>query len=39
VVDERVVLPCILAHFLINLILEPWLVYAYAERASAPSYV
>lgn len=39
VVAGRVVLPCILAHFLINLILEPWLVYAYAERASAPSYV
>ena len=31
----RIVLPCVVAHFLINLVLEPWLVYAYLERASA----
>jgi len=30
----RIVLPCIAAHFLINLVLEPWLVYAYLERAA-----
>jgi hypothetical protein len=31
----RVVLPCVVSHFLITAILEPWLIYAYAERAAA----
>lgn len=33
----RALLPCIVAHFLINVILEPWLGYAYALRAQGAS--
>ncbi len=33
----RALLPCIVAHFLINLVLEPWLAYAYALRAQGAS--
>jgi hypothetical protein len=33
IASNRVVLPCIAAHFALNCILEPWLVYAYALRA------
>jgi uncharacterized protein len=29
----RTVLPCVLAHFSINCVLEPWLIYAYTLRA------
>lgn len=25
----RIVFPCVVAHFTINLVLEPWLLYAY----------
>lgn len=28
----RIVLPCIAAHFIINVVLEPWLMYAYVMR-------
>ncbi|MDQ2866285.1 MAG: CPBP family intramembrane metalloprotease [Candidatus Eremiobacteraeota bacterium] len=31
--SDRVVLPCIVAHFAINCVVEPWLVYAYVRRA------
>jgi uncharacterized protein len=34
VASDRVVLPCVVGHFLITLILEPWLLYAYIERAT-----
>jgi hypothetical protein len=37
VASHRVVLPCIVAHFAINVVLEPWLVYAYALRALTKS--
>jgi len=33
VAAQRVVLACIVAHFVINFVLEPWLVYAYVLRA------
>lgn len=33
----RALLPCIVAHFLINVVLEPWLAYAYALRAQGAS--
>ena len=33
VASDRVVLPCVAGHFLITLTLEPWLLYAYVERA------
>ena len=29
----RIVLPCIVAHFAINVVIEPWLVYVYVRRA------
>ncbi len=32
VVSGRALLPCVVAHFVINLVLEPWLGYAYALR-------
>ncbi len=35
--SNRVVLPCIVAHFAINVVVEPWLVYAYVLRALARS--
>lgn len=35
VVGGRVVFPCVVAHFTINLVLEPWLLYAYVLRARA----
>jgi hypothetical protein len=35
VVGGRVVFPCVMAHFTINLVLEPWLLYAYVLRAQA----
>ena len=31
----RAVLPCVVSHFLITAILEPWLLYAYVERSRA----
>jgi hypothetical protein len=31
--SNRVVFPCIAAHFAINFVLEPWLVYAYVVLA------
>jgi CAAX protease family protein len=34
--SQRVVLPCVLAHFVLNAVLEPWLVYAYALRGRGP---
>jgi membrane protease YdiL (CAAX protease family) len=33
VVAGRIVFPCVVAHFAINLVLEPWLLYAYILRA------
>lgn len=33
VASNRIVLPCIAAHFALNVVLEPWLVYAYTLRA------
>ncbi|HEX4013559.1 MAG TPA: CPBP family intramembrane glutamic endopeptidase [Candidatus Cybelea sp.] len=35
VMAGRVVFPCIVAHFVINLVLEPWLLYAYILRAQS----
>jgi hypothetical protein len=32
-VAGRIVFPCVVAHFAINLVLEPWLLYAYILRA------
>jgi hypothetical protein len=32
-VAGRIVFPCVVAHFAINLVLEPWLLYAYVLRA------
>lgn len=34
-VSNRVVLPCVVAHFVINAVLEPWLIYAYVLRGRA----
>lgn len=31
----RIVFPCVVAHFVINLVLEPWLLYAYIVRAQS----
>jgi len=31
--SNRAIWPCIVSHFLITAILEPWLIYAYIERA------
>jgi uncharacterized protein len=31
----RIVFPCVVAHFAINLVLEPWLLYAYIVRAQS----
>jgi uncharacterized protein len=31
----RIVFPCVAAHFAINLVLEPWLLYAYVLRAQS----
>jgi hypothetical protein len=33
VIAGRIVFPCVVAHFVINLVLEPWLLYAYILRA------
>ena len=33
VIAGRIVFPCVVAHFIINLVLEPWLLYAYVLRA------
>jgi uncharacterized protein len=33
----RIVFPCVVAHFVINLVLEPWLLYAYVLRAQSRS--
>jgi membrane protease YdiL (CAAX protease family) len=33
VMAGRIVFPCVVAHFVINLVLEPWLLYAYILRA------
>lgn len=35
VIAGRIVFPCVLAHFTINLVLEPWLLYAYVLRAQS----
>ena len=35
VVAGRIVFPCVVAHFIINLVLEPWLLYAYVLRAQS----
>ena len=35
--SARALLPCIVAHFVINVVLEPWLGYAYALRAQGAS--
>jgi membrane protease YdiL (CAAX protease family) len=35
VMAGRVVFPCVVAHFAINLVLEPWLLYAYIVRAQS----
>ena len=35
VIAGRIVFPCVVAHFAINLILEPWLLYAYILRAQS----
>jgi hypothetical protein len=32
--SQRVVWPCVAAHFLVNAVCEPWLVYAYALRTT-----
>jgi uncharacterized protein len=31
----RIVFPCVIAHFVINLVLEPWLLYAYVLRSQS----
>jgi uncharacterized protein len=31
----RIVFPCVVAHFVINLVLEPWLLYAYVVRSQS----
>jgi hypothetical protein len=31
----RIVFPCVVAHFAINLVLEPWLLYAYVLRTQS----
>jgi membrane protease YdiL (CAAX protease family) len=31
----RIVFPCVVAHFTVNLVLEPWLLYAYVLRAQS----
>ncbi len=39
--SARAIVPCVVAHFFINLVLEPWLGYAYAlrtERATSKLY-
>ncbi len=38
VVSGRALLPCVVAHFIINLVLEPWIGYAYALRVRRPRY-
>jgi hypothetical protein len=35
--SERALLTCVVAHFLINIALEPWLGYAFALRAQGTS--
>ncbi|MGA8575153.1 MAG: CPBP family intramembrane glutamic endopeptidase [Candidatus Cybelea sp.] len=35
VIAGRIVFPCVVAHFTINLVLEPWLLYAYILRAQS----
>jgi len=35
--SSRIVLPCVVAHFLINVVLEPWLLYAYVLRSQEKS--
>jgi hypothetical protein len=35
VIAGRIVFPCVVAHFTINLVLEPWLLYAYLLRAQS----
>lgn len=37
VISGRALLPCALAHFAINLVLEPWMGYAFALRAQGAS--
>lgn len=37
VASNRILLPCVVAHFLINIVLEPWLGYAFALRAQGAS--
>ena len=33
ILSGRIVFPCVIAHFAINMVLEPWLLYAYIVRA------
>jgi hypothetical protein len=35
----RALLPCVVAHFLINIVLEPWMAYAFGVRASRKASV
>lgn len=35
--SNRILLPCVIAHFVINLVLEPWIGYAYALRIQRQS--
>lgn len=35
VIAGGIVFPCVVAHFVINLVLEPWLLYAYVLRAQS----
>lgn len=36
IVGGRALLPCVVAHFLINAVLEPWLIYVYIARTRTP---
>ncbi len=35
IASNRVILPCIVSHFIITFALEPWLLYAYIDRATS----
>jgi uncharacterized protein len=37
--SNRTILPCIVSHFIITATLEPWLIYAYIERALAKAAI
>lgn len=38
VASGRALLPCVIAHFVINVVLEPWIGYAYALRDTRAQY-